>query len=236
MAEKNLPNNSVNKLLHFFSLFFSKHLNKVYYSTKESFGEHKRDIMVYEVEQVCGDLQQTRDEFEHALTRFKNIIVINETPLEQRYRALNRQYHFCHSKANQVSNRIKAIEQVSEALFLEWEGELNDYTSRSLRYNSKQQLRVARQNYTRLMKAMRMAENKIQPVLAAFKDQILFLKHNLNAYAISALNNEFTAISIDISVLIQAMEQTIAEASVFVSSLVGKQVSYQRKALPKPER
>jgi len=42
------------------------------------------------------------------------------------------------------------------------------------------------------------AESKIQPVLAAFKDQVLYLKHNLNARAIAACNMRFIAISIDI--------------------------------------
>jgi hypothetical protein len=184
MAANNLPTDPIQKFLALFALFFSKQFKNVYYTAKESIGEHKRDIMVYEVEQVCVDLQQTRDEFEHALARFKNIVAVNETPLEHRYNLLNRQYQFCRSKSVQVSNRIKAIEEVSEALFLEWESELNEYSSRSLRYNSKQQLRVSRQNYMRLMKAMRLAENKIQPVLAAFKDQLLFLKHNLKAHAI----------------------------------------------------
>jgi len=70
------------------------------------------------------------------------------------------------------------------------------------------------------------AESKIQPVLAAFKDQVLYLKHNLNARAIAALQHEFIEISIDISQLILAMEQTIAEANQFVSILV------DQKALP----
>ena len=73
---------------------------------------------------------------------------------------------------------------------------------------------------------MQRAEAKIQPVLAAFKDQVLYLKHNLNAQAIAALRHEFIEIGIDISQLIHAMEQTIAEASQFVSVLT------DQKALP----
>jgi hypothetical protein len=236
MADNTPPTALLQTVLSLLKQVFSKSLKNIYYSAKESIGEHKRDIMVREIEHVCVDLQHTRDEFEDALARFKNVVTVNETPLEQRYNLLNRQYQFCRSKSDVVSNRIKTIEQVSEALFLEWENELNDYSSRSLRFSSKQQLRVARQNYTRLMKAMRLAESKIHPVLAAFKDQVLYLKHNLNAQAISALHHEFTVISIDISQLIQAMEHTIAEASVFMSSLVGRQISPPKKILPKPER
>ena len=114
---------------------------------------------------------------------------------------------------------------------MEWENELNEYSNRALRNSSKQQLKVARQNYVRLIKAMQRAESKIQPVLAAFKDQVLYLKHNLNARAIAALQHEFIEISIDISQLILAMEQTIAEASQFVSVLVDQKVITQ-KTLP----
>ncbi|TAL48017.1 MAG: DUF2959 family protein, partial [Methylovulum sp.] len=123
------------------------------------------------------------------------------------------------------------IEEVSEALFAEWEKELNEYTNRTLRNSSKQQLKTARQNYVRLIKAMHKAESKIQPVLAAFKDQVLYLKHNLNARAIAALQHEFIEISIDISQLILAMEQIIAEANQFVAVLVDQQ-NRDQKALP----
>jgi len=222
MAESGKSSN----LLHLITRFFSKKIRAVYYSARESIGEHKREIVVYQVEQACVSLQETRNEFEDALERFKNLVCINDSGLEHRYNLLNRQYQFCRAKSDAVGNRIKAIEEVSEALFVEWENELNEYANRTLRNSSKRQLKAARQNYVRLMKAMQKAESKIQPVLAAFKDQVLYLKHNLNARAIAALQHEFIEISIDISQLILAMEQTIAEANQFVSILV------DQKALP----
>ncbi|MDD5320135.1 MAG: DUF2959 domain-containing protein [Methylococcales bacterium] len=222
MAEINKSANSLNLIIR----FFLKKFRTVYYSARESIGEHKRDIVVYQVEQTCISLNETRNEFEDALERFKSLVCVNETSLEHRYNLLNRQYQFCRSKSDTVSARIRAIEEVSEALFVEWENELNEYTNRTLRNSSKQQLKAARQNYARLIKAMHSAESKIQPVLAAFKDQVLHLKHNLNARAIAALQHELIEISIDISQLIYAMEQTIAEASHFVSALV------DQKALP----
>ena len=222
MAESGKSSN----LLHLITRFFSKKIRAVYYSARESIGEHKREIVVYQVEQACVSLQETRNEFEDALERFKNLVCVNDSGLEHRYNLLNRQYQFCRAKSDAVGNRIKAIEEVSEALFVEWEIELNEYANRALRNSSKRQLKAARQNYVRLMKAMQKAESKIQPVLAAFKDQVLYLKHNLNARAIAALQHEFIEISIDISQLILAMEQTIAEANQFVSILV------DQKALP----
>ena len=206
-------------LVSFVNRFFSKQLKTVYYQARESIGDPKRSLVVYQVEQACLGLQETRDEFKDALERFKSLVTVNEPSLEHKYNLLNRQYQFCRTKADVVSNRIDAIEQVSEALFAEWEKELNEYTNRALRSSSRQQLRAARQQYARLIKAMRSAESKIQPVLAAFKDQVLYLKHNLNARAIAALQHEFVEIGVDISQLILAMELIIAEANQFVSFL-----------------
>ncbi len=224
-------NNTSQNFLGFIKRFFAKKLNTLYYTARESIGEHKRTIVVYQVEQACVSLQETRDEFEDALWRFKNLIAVNESSLEHRYHLLNRQYQFCRVKSDAVTSRIMAIEEVSEALFAEWEKELGEYSNRSLRNNSKQQLKTARQNYARLVKTMHKAESKIQPVLAAFKDQVLYLKHNLNARAIAALQHEFVEIGIDISQLILAMEQTIAEASQFVAVLT-EQKNASVKALP----
>jgi hypothetical protein len=211
----------------FFRRILSKLFRNFYYTAKETIGEHKRDIVVYQVEQACTSLQETRHEFEDALGKFRSLVQVNESTLDHKYNMLNRQYLFCRAKSDSVSDRIRAIEEVSHALFAEWESELNEYSDRNLRNNSKQQLKVAKQNYTRLIKTMRLAESRIQPVLLAFKDQVLYLKHNLNARAISALQHEFIEIGIDISQLIHAMELTILEASQFVSLL-----SNNQKTLP----
>lgn len=201
------------------SSLVSKLFRNFYYSARETIGEHKREIVVYQVERACASLQDTRNEFEDALGKFKSLVNVKESSLEHTYHQLNRQYQFCRSKSDAVSDRIRAIEEVSHALFTEWESELNEYTDRTLKNNSKQQLKAAKQNYARLIKTMRLAESKIQPVLSSFKDQVLYLKHNLNARAISALHHEFIEIGIDISQLIHAMELTILEASQFVSLL-----------------
>ena len=206
--------------------YFSKSIRKVYYSTRESIGEHKREIVVQQVGSACKSLQETKEEFEDTLERFKSLIIVNESTLEHKYHLLNRQYQFCCSRSEAVSNRIKAIQEVSEALFVEWENELAEYSNRTLRNSSKQQLKAAKQNYARLIKAMQKAEGKMHPVLAAFKDQVLYLKHNLNSRAIATLQHEFIEMSVDISQLIFAMEQTIEEANQFFSTLV------EQKSLP----
>lgn len=209
--------------------FVKKLMASVYYQSRESFlGLHKRDIVVIHVNQTCHSLKGTRDQFEDTLLQFKNIVNVDETALEQRYKLFKRQFEFCKSRSDEVSQQIIAIEEVSSSLFKEWEDELGLYTNRTLRTRSRQQLKTSKQQYHRLIKTMHKAESRISPVLSAFKDQVLFLKHNLNAQAIAALQHEFVDIGIDISQLIEVMEITINEASHFVSTLV------DQKALPSP--
>ena len=203
-----------------FSGFMAKKCRHFYYRTKEAFGQHKRDIVVCRVEDACDSFEDTRIHFDDALERFKAIVLVEYGSLESRYKQLYRQFVISQKMSNAVSERIQAIEEVSDALFTEWELELMQYSNRSLRAQSRQQLKITRQHYGRLIKAMYQAEAKIKPVLSAFRDQVLFLKHNLNAQAIAALQHELVEMSIDVAQLIRAMENSINEANDFVSTLV----------------
>ena len=63
------------------------------------------------------------------------------------------------------------------------------------------------------------AESKTKPVLGALKDQVLFVKHNLNMQAIGSIKQEATLIEQDVSALIKEMEASISEAESFINSI-----------------
>ncbi len=67
---------------------------------------------------------------------------------------------------------------------------------------------------------MKRAEKKIDPVLLVFRDQVLFLKHNLNAQAIASLQGELVSIKTDVASLISEMEASIREADAFIKEMV----------------
>jgi ElaB/YqjD/DUF883 family membrane-anchored ribosome-binding protein len=142
--------------------------------------------------------------------------------LETKYKQLNAEYERCQSGAQRVSNRIESVEDVAEALFEEWEAELAQYTSSDLRAASERQLDDTRDRYRQLIGAMKRAESKMQPVLAAFHDRVLFLKHNLNAQAIASLQGEVVSLEQDVAQLISDMEASIAEANAFIDSMSGE--------------
>jgi hypothetical protein len=108
---------------------------------------------------------------------------------------------------------------VAEALFREWKQELGQYTSPALRSDSERQLETTRRRYDALLGLMRRAADRMDPILATFRDQVLYLKHNLNARAVSSLGSTHRALEADISRLISEMETSIREAEVFIKDL-----------------
>lgn len=58
----------------------------------------------------------------------------------------------------------------------------------------------------------------MEPVLKRQKDQVLYLKHNLNAQAIGSLKQEVGSIEADVQRLITEMERSIKEADLFLKS------------------
>jgi len=62
----------------------------------------------------------------------------------------------------------------------------------------------------------------MDPVLATYRDQVLFLKHNLNAQAVRSLDTTSRTLQQDVSRLIAGMEQSIREADAFIKGLGDK--------------
>lgn len=190
-----------------------------YYGTLEKVGIHKRDLMVDRVADARDAQEDAKKQFQSALEQFRSVVRVEGGDLEKKYDKLNRVYEDCRERADLVRKRIESVESVSEALFDEWEDELREYSSARLREDSRNKLDRTRRDYDRLIKAMNRAENKIRPVLTAFHDQVLYLKHNLNAQAISSLKNELVAIEDDVAGLVKEMEASIQEAEQFILAL-----------------
>ena len=190
-----------------------------YYKTMETMGYYKRDILVERVSEARDAQQEAKKQFESALQKFSNVLGFKGGSLQEKYDQLKDEYEKSDAKAAAVRSRIAAVEDVAEDLFAEWKAELNQYTNQSLKQSSASKLRETQKKYAQLIGAMKRAEKKIDPVLSAFKDQVLYLKHNLNAQAIASLQSELTSIETDVAKLIKEMEASIKEANAFISSM-----------------
>ncbi|MEE9396572.1 MAG: DUF2959 domain-containing protein [Methylococcales bacterium] len=193
--------------------------SSTYYKALEGIGIPKRELMVHRVEKARDTQEETKEQFQTALEKFKAIANFDGGELEDKYNQLNSEFEASEEQADEVKKRISDIENVSEALFEEWEEELDQYESASLRRNSAKKLSATRQHYAKMIATMKRAESKMEPVLRAFRDQVLYLKHNLNAKAIASLQDEVTSVESDIAVLINSMEKSINEANAFIQTM-----------------
>jgi DNA repair exonuclease SbcCD ATPase subunit len=176
-------------------------------------------VLVSRVQQARDSQQEAKEQFQSALEHFSAVVHFRGGELEAKYTQLRAELDRSEARAHTVHQRIAAVEEVAEALFKEWEAELAQYTQETLRQASARQLAQTRQRYTPLMRIMKRAEAQMEPVLATFRDHVLFLKHHLNARAIASLRQEGVAVETDITTLIRAMEAAITEADTFIKAL-----------------
>jgi hypothetical protein len=191
----------------------------MYYNTMEKFGVHKRDIMVDRVKDAQKSQQEAKKEFKSALEQFSALVNVKGGDLQKVYDKLNARYESCDNRAKDIHDRIAAVEDVSGALFKEWKSELGQYSNAELRRTSEQELKQSQAQYKALIAAMKKAESKIPPVLTVMHDQVLFLKHNLNARAIASLQDELASVEIKVGDLLKEMEEAINEADAFIKTM-----------------
>ena len=192
-----------------------------YYAAWEKVGVEKREILVDRVEDARESQQDAEEQFTSALEEFSALIQFNGGDLEEAYQSLNDQYEASKEAADDVTKRIDKIESVAQALFEEWEAELEEYSNASLKRTSKQKLSETKVKYNKMVRAMRKVESSMQPVLATLQDNVLFLKHNLNASAIGALQGELNEIERDVKALLTDMKSAIAQSNDFIADMNG---------------
>ena len=191
----------------------------MYYGAMEKFGQEKRDILVKRVDAARDSQQETQEVFKDALEQFGAVVKFDGGNLQKQYDKMSAELDRCEGRAADVRTRIADVDQVAVDLFREWQAEAKQYQNAAYRRDSEAKLRDTRRNYDRMLGAMRNAESKIEPVLAVFRDQVLYLKHNLNARALASLQDESARIETDVNRLIQDLAAAIAEADRFIQTL-----------------
>ncbi len=190
-----------------------------YYSTMEKFGIYKRDLLKKRVVAARDEEKAAGEQFKDALTRIKELYGFQGGNLEKTYDALKSEYDRSSARAEAVHVRIKDMETVARDLFDEWQKEIGEISSANLRASSREKLDETRRRYDELHTALKRAEQSMDPVLTRLHDQVLYLKHNLNAEAIASLKGEATNIQADIAKLIEDMNTAISHADSFIQTL-----------------
>ncbi len=189
------------------------------YSTYEKFGVYKRDLLKKRVIAARNEEKEAGEQFKDALTKLREMYGSSGSNLEKIYDQLKSEYDGSVAKADAVHKRVRDMETVAGDLFREWESEIKQISSESMKASSRDQLRQTRERYDDMHSALKRAEQSMDPVLIKFRDHVLYLKHNLNAQAIASLKGEAVSIQNDIARLIEDMNGSIQQADAFIKQM-----------------
>jgi hypothetical protein len=189
------------------------------YSAYEMIGIQKRDLFKKQVANVKESQEETGEAFKDALDRLKEVYKFDGGNLEREYRSLDKSYERSSEKADEVRARITKLETIAQDIFDEWKKEIKEMSASSLRDKSSESLAETQKKYAIYNADLKKSERKMAPVLSKLKDQVLFLKHNLNAKAIAGLKTESGKIQGDIEDLIKEMNTSINSAEDFMKTI-----------------
>lgn len=147
----------------------------------------------------------------------KRLLLI--TPLCFVLASFKAEYDDCEQQATAVKSRVREVDTVARDLFREWEREARQYESAALAADSRRKLAETKVRFDQLSRSLHAAESRMDPVLRQFRDQVLYLKHNLNAAAIGSLRGTTDNIQANIQRLLEQMNRSVAEADRFIQSL-----------------
>jgi sugar-specific transcriptional regulator TrmB len=192
---------------------------QLYYKAQEKIGNEKRDILVDRIKKGREDQEKAKEQYKDTLEAFQAATGFKGGQTEEVYKKLKKEYDEAADRTKKVSDRINSIEQVSGDMFNEWDKELSGMSNADLRTKSGGLMKATRRRYTDLIHKMKAVEAKAKPVLKAFEDQVLFIKHNLNAEAITSLKTNVLKMDADVQTLIRDIEISTKEADAFIASL-----------------
>ncbi len=207
------------KLLLLAGTIFLAGCETAYYDALERIGIPKRDLLIDRIESAQEAQEEGQQQFKDALEQFQAVVNFDGGELQEVYEKLSDEYEDSVDAAENISARIDSVESVANALFDEWRDELEEYSSDRYRRDSERQLAATERRYNKLLTSMRKAESSVEPVLTSLKDNVLYLKHNLNARAIASLKGELGTVNQDVAALIASMQSAIDESNAFIAEL-----------------
>lgn len=191
----------------------------VYYDVWEALGQEKRDLLRSNILKTKKDHHKVEDQFEDTLAKVRATYKLKNPKLESLYDTFKEDYQLSKSKAEQLSRRIETVNNIAQDLFSEWKTESSKIKNDTYRKDSVKKRQLSMVRFGAMMKSMREVEKSLGPVLTKLNDQVLYLKHNLNASSIGAFKGELNSVETEIKNLIAEIQQSNKQADKFIAQL-----------------
>ena len=113
------------------------------YSAYETFGVYKRDLLKKRVVAARNEEKEAGEQFKDALTKLREMYGSSGSDLEKAYDRLKSEYDQSVAKADAVRQRVRDMEVVADDLFKEWDKEIKEINSETMRASSRDQLCIS---------------------------------------------------------------------------------------------
>lgn len=193
--------------------------SSIYYNTWEFLGQEKRDLLESKMESAQSSQEDASEQLKDSLEVIREKYSFKEGDLEDTYDDLSDDYDDFESRSKDLKKRIESAQEVADDLFEEWKDEAYALSNETYKENSLSKRRVTMKNFSETIASLNSVQTKMDRILKQYKDQVIYLKHNLNAKIIGKLQVELKSIMGDVSGLIKEIELSKSKTSNFISEL-----------------
>ena len=191
----------------------------LYYNTWELLGKEKRDVLKMNMEDVDDQQKDVEEKVSDTLALIRKNYNFKEGKLEATYDRMKEDYEDAKSLADDYSEQVQKTIDIADDLFDEWEDEAKELSNANYRTTSLKQLRQTKASFKRSEKSMRRVENSLNKLLKSYNDQVVYLKHSLNAKAVGNLKAELSEIKRNIEILSSRIEKSKQQNLEFLNRL-----------------
>ena len=190
-----------------------------YYDALEHTGIHKRDLLMQRIEKVRDAQMAAQKQFETTLLEYRSVVLFQSGDLSKRQTQLEEDYRAAQLRARNVRYHLQGVDSVADDLFSEWKSELKDYRTAELRRAAEADYDRTRQQYATLREQLNETEARLQPLLDLLGDQMLSLRHSLNARTLTQSPDAYTQLEQDMKRLSEEMTRANNQADMFIRRL-----------------
>lgn len=175
-------------------------------------GSTARRALLGEVEDAQDAQRQATAQLQSTLRTFAAVLDASESELPQEYRELIGQVADSKAAAARVHRHVRTMAQAAGTFFDRWRTGLTDPGER-------QQFTEAQERYRRLLSLSHQAAQRLDPMVAFFDEQAVFIQYNLNPKALARLHDERAAVETAVAALVGELENAIGEADALIDTL-----------------
>ena len=152
------------------------------------------------------------DHVKGMLESYNSIVGGTAKNVQSEYKKLANDLKATDKKIQSASKGMDSLDKQANKLFVQWEKELAEYSSDSMKQKSTDRLEAAKKRYESLGQTLSEASKAFEPLMQNLNDQILFLGRDLSKEAIADLEDEAAELNRQAEDVINTVQGLLAKA------------------------